>query len=216
MQRCGNSQHCGNRQRWSPSLSPPAALALASFLCLPRVARAESTTGIDSSAETGSESRSDDAAGAPLADRLLGTAQWSWLQGKAMPGIGLAAGRGLFEIDLELSLLLTERSRDLDGSVLGNQLGAFLMFTPLRERYFDVNIGLGGDFYFLWGIHSAAREAALTPRVVARIWPLEHLGVTFLARYYLLHSDGLDLGTAHDGSSGPPILLSTGITWRFF
>jgi hypothetical protein len=190
-------------------------LGLFSLVCLPRVARAESTAGVDVDTETGSES--DSANGTPLADRVMASGQWFWLQGKAMPGIELAAGRGLVEFDLELSFLtLTERSPDLDGSFLGNQLGAFVMLTPLRERYFDLNIGMGGDFYLLWGIHSNAREAALTPRVVARIWPLENLGVTFSARSYLLHSDGLDLGTARDGSSGPPILLSTGITWRFF
>jgi len=209
----------GLMRRPSPSFcrAVTLALALVGLLCLPSVARAEPTAGLDVATEASSEPDPAPAEGAPLADRVLGSGQWFWLQGKAMPGVELAVGRGLVEMDLELSFLtLTESSRDRDGSWLGNQLGLFLMLTPLRERYFDVSIGLGADLYLLWGIHSDVREAAFTPRVVARLWPLERLGVTFMARSYLLHSDGLDLGTARDGSSGPPILLSTGITWRFF
>jgi hypothetical protein len=133
-----------------------------------------------------------------------------------MPGVELGLGRGWFEADVELSFIgLTRSSPDLDASFVGNQLGAFLMLTPLRERYYDVSVGLGGDFYLLWGIHSGAREAALAPRAVARIWPLENLAVTLTARSYLLHSEGLELGTAREGGSGPPILISTGLTWRF-
>ena len=188
--------------RHSPAWLLISALALAS-LCAPRTARAESTEQAPEQTQ--------------WADRVLATGQWFWLQGKAMPGLELAAGRGLVELDLELSFIsLTERSPDLDGSWVGNQLGAFLMLTPLRERYFDLSLGLGGDFYLLWGIHSGDREAALAPRVVARLWPLENLAVTFMARTYLVHSEGLELGTARDGGSGPPILLSTGVTWRFF
>lgn len=150
-------------------------------------------------------------------DRVFGTAQWFWVQGKAMPGFELGLGRDWFELDLELSFVtLTERSRDLEGRWAGNQLGAFAMFTPVREPWVDVSVGLGGDFYLLWGVHSEASEAALTPRAVVRVWPTEDLALTFTARSYLVHSDGLELGTSRNGSSGPPLLLSTGITWRFF
>jgi hypothetical protein len=150
-------------------------------------------------------------------DRVLGTGQWFWLQGKAMPGLELGLRRDWFELDLELSFVtLTDRSRDLDGRWAGNQLGAFAMFLPVRERWVDVSVGLGGDFYLLWGVHSEASEAALTPRAVVRFWPAEEVALTFTARSYLVHSSGLELGTERDGRSGPPVLLSTGITWRFF
>ena len=53
--------------------------------------------------------------GTPFLDRVLGTGQWFWLQGKVMPGVELDMGRGLFEADLELSFIgLTESSRDLE------------------------------------------------------------------------------------------------------
>jgi hypothetical protein len=142
--------------------------------------------------------------------------QWFWMRDKAMPGMELAVGHGLLEGNLELSFLtLTRHSNDLGGSLLGNQLGLYAMLTPLRERHYEVSVGLGADFYLLWAIHSGARESALAPRVVARVWPLENVAISFSARTYLLHSDGLDLGTARDGSSGSSILLSTGITWGF-
>jgi hypothetical protein len=173
-------------------------------LCLPGVARAQSEEW-----QAGE--------GTPFVDRLLGTGQWFWLQGKVMPGFELDLGRGLLEADLELSFIgLTDGSRELDGGFVGNQLGGYLMLTLLRERYYDVSAGLGVDAYFLWGIHPDAREVAFAPRVVARIWPLENVAVTFSARTYLLQSDGLELGTARNGSEAPPILISTGLTWRFF
>ena len=150
-------------------------------------------------------------------DRVIGTGQWFWVQGKAMPGLELGLGRSWFELDLELSFVtLTERSSELDGRWAGNQLGAFAMFTPVRERWFDVSAGLGGDFYLLWGIHSDASEAALAPRAVVRLWPSADLAISASARTYLLHSGGLELGTERNGRSGPAVLLSTGITWRFF
>ncbi|HEU4580850.1 MAG TPA: hypothetical protein VFS67_21475 [Polyangiaceae bacterium] len=149
-------------------------------------------------------------------DRVLGTGQWFWLQGKVMPGFELAFGRGLLEADLELSFIgLTQGSRPVDGGLVGNQLGAYLMLTPLRDRHYDVSAGLGVDAYFLWGIHPDAREAALAPRIVARFWPFRELALTASARSYLVQSDGLELGTARDGREAPRVLLSTGLTWRF-
>lgn len=150
-------------------------------------------------------------------ERVLGTGQWFWVQGKAMPGFELGLSRDWFELDLELSFVtLTERSSELDGRWAGNQLGAFAMFMPVRERWLDVGVGLGGDFYLLWGVHSDASEAALTPRAVVRLWPSEDIAISVTARSHWVHSAGLELGTGRDGSSGPPVLLSTGITWRFF
>lgn len=150
-------------------------------------------------------------------DRVIGTGQWFWVDGKAMPGLELGLGRSWFELDLELSFItLTERSSELDGRWAGNQLGAFAMFTPVREPWLDVSLGLGGDFYLLWGVHSGKTEAALTPRAMVRLWPTEDLAISFSARSYLVHSEGVELGVERDRSSGPPVLLSTGITWRFF
>lgn len=149
-------------------------------------------------------------------DRILGGAQWFWTQDKVMPGVEVGLGHGIVEFDFELSFVASTRSSpDWDGSMLGNQLGAYLMLTPVRQRYVDLSLGLGGDFYLLWGIHTDAAEAALVPRVAVRLWPLERLGITLTARTYLLPSQGLELGTRRDGSEAPAFLFSTGITWKF-
>jgi hypothetical protein len=188
----------------------PLVLGLAGiFFALP--ARAQ-----PADAEAPTDAASESPADSKAADRVSITGQWFWMQGKAMPGIELGMGRGLFELNVEISFVtLTQPSANFDGSLLGNQFGAYAMLTPLRNRYCDLSVGLGGDFYLLWGIHSDARKGALAPRLVARVWPSENLALTFSARSYLVHGVGLDLGTARDGSSGPPILLSTGITWGF-
>jgi hypothetical protein len=189
-----------------------ALLALVGGLAWPSAASAQLADG---------EYEASGAAGEPATwagfDRVQGTAQWFWVQGKAMPGFELGLARDWFELDLELSFIsLTERSRELEGRWAGNQLGAFAMFMPVREPWLDVSVGLGGDFYLLWGVHSEAAEAALTPRAVVRLWPTQELAISFSARSYLVHSAGLELGTERNGSAGPPVLLSTGITWRFF
>jgi hypothetical protein len=149
-------------------------------------------------------------------DRVMGSGQWFWTQDKLMPGLELGVGRGLVELDLELSFVASTRSsRDWDGTLLGNQLGAYLMLSPVRQRHVELSLGLGGDFYLLWGIHSDAWEAALVPRVAVRLWPFERLGITLTARSYLFPSRGLELGTRRDGSEAPAFLLSSGITWKF-
>lgn len=167
--------------------------------------------------DTPSEAEEKESAGGYLLfDRVLGSGQWFWMQDKVMPGVELGMGRGLLEFDVELSFVATTQgSRDWDGTLLGNQLGAYVMLTPVRERYVDLSLGLGGDFYLLWGIHSDASEAALVPRVAVRLWPLERLGITLTARTYLLPSRGLELGTRRDGSEAPAFLFSSGITWKF-
>jgi hypothetical protein len=149
-------------------------------------------------------------------DHVIGSGQWFWTQDKVMPGIELGLGRGLVEFDVEASFVVSTRSsRDWDGSLLGNQLGAYVMLSPLRQRYVDLSVGLGGDLYLLWGIHTEASEAALVPRVAVRLWPLERLGITLTARTYLVPSRGLELGTRRDGSEAPAFLFSSGLTWKF-
>jgi len=167
-------------------------------------------------ADISAEAEADPAGNYLWFDRVSAGAQWFWMQDKVMPGVELGLGYELIEFDFELSFVAPTRSSpDWDGTLLGNQLGAYLMLTPIRQRYVDLSLGLGGDFYLLWGIHEDAWEAALVPRVAVRLWPLEWLGVTLTARTYLFPSQGLELGTRRDGSEAPAFLLSSGITWKF-
>jgi hypothetical protein len=175
----------------------------------------DSTSSV-SDAEFDAASEEYDPNSFSIFDRASLSAQWFWARDKIMTGLELSLGYRFVQLDLEASFVgLTEHADVIDASLLGNQLGAFLMFTPMDERYYDVSAGLGGDFYVLWGIHSEAFEAALAPRLQVRVWPLPHLGLTFNARVYLFSSDGLALGTDSSGDAGLPLLVSTGLSWSF-
>jgi len=187
-----------------------AAASLASAAEPALDAAAEGSRDTESSTETA------EPATPHLLDRFTATAFWFWADGKVMPGLELSGGKDWFQLDIELAFVaLSKSSPDFDGTFLGNQLGIFAMFTPLRDRYYEVSAGIGADFYLLWGIQSEVVERALAPRLSARIWPLEHVAVTLTARAYPVHTSGLDLGTRRDGSDGSPLLITSGITWGF-
>lgn len=145
----------------------------------------------------------------------LFSAQAFWIQGKVMPGVAYGARLGFVELDLEASLLwLTEPAPPRGITHLGSQLGAHVMFLPVRERYFDLGVGLGGDFYWLWNVHGDAVEAALALKTEGNLWITPELGIYATARAYPLTSSGLELGSTPDADEGLPLLFSTGITWR--
>jgi hypothetical protein len=84
----------------------------------------------------------------------------------------------------------------------------------VRERYFDLGVGLGGDFYWLWNVHGDALEPALAVQAAGNLWVTPQLGIHASARAYPLAGSGLELGTTREGGDGLPVLFSTGITWR--
>lgn len=145
----------------------------------------------------------------------LFSAQAFWARGKVMPGVAYGARLGFVELDLEASLLwLTEPAPPRGITHLGSQLGAHVMFLPVRERYFDFGVGLGGDFYWLWNVHGDAVEAALAVKTQGNLWITPELGIYATARAYPVTSSGLELGSTPDADAGLPLLFSTGITWR--
>jgi hypothetical protein len=163
---------------------------------------------------TDSEAPSNAARSGKDSDTLL-SVQAFWAQGKVMPGAALGLRFGAVELDLEASLLwLTEPAPPRGITFLGNQVGAHLMFLPVRERYFDFGVGLGGDFYWLWNVHGDAVEPALALRAEGNLWLAPRLGVHAAARAYPWKSSGLELGTTRADEEALPVLFSTGITWR--
>jgi hypothetical protein len=154
--------------------------------------------------------------GAPAKDvATLLSAQAFWAQGKVMPGAALGLRFGAVELDLEAALLwLTEPAPPRGLTFLGNQIGAHLMFLPVRERYFDLGVGLGGDFYWLWNVHGDAFEPALALKAEGNLWLTPQLAVYAAARAYPWKSSGLELGTTRGSEDELPVLFSTGITWR--
>lgn len=183
-----------------------AAWGLAAAVCAP-AALAQS--------DDPAESAADDAGGSEKPIGSLLSAHAFWAQGKVMPGVAYGARLGFLELDLETSLLwLTEPAPPRGVTHLGSQFGAHVMYLPVRERYFDFGVGLGGDLYWLWNVHGDAVEAALAIKLEGNLWVTPALGIYATARAYPLQSSGLALGSAPEPDEALPLLFSTGVTWR--
>lgn len=140
---------------------------------------------------------------------------WQWAQGKAMPGITLRVGRGLWSGVFETSLIwLTEPDPARRHRFLGSQLGAFLMVRPVHVGRVDLAAGLGLDYYPLWNIHGDEWQLALAARASGHFWISSDVGLFGTARYYPVSTRGVELGTHRDGSLALPVLFGTGIEWR--
>lgn len=146
----------------------------------------------------------------PRSDATLG-AQWFWVEGKAMPGLTLRAGKGLWWATFETSLVwLTERDPGRS-SFLGSQLGGFFSVRPLHTRRLELDAGLGVDAYPLWNIHGDEWQVALALRGSGHFRITRNVGLFATARVYPIATRGLELGVRRDGSTGLPVLFSTGI-----
>ena len=142
-------------------------------------------------------------------------AQWQWAQGKAMPGITLRLGGGLWSGVLETSLIwLTEPDPDRRVRFLGSQFGAFLMVRPLSLGRVDLAAGLGVDYYPLWNVHGDEWQLALAARASVHVRLSSNMSLFGTARAYPLSTGGLELGTQRDGSAALPVLFGTGLEWR--
>lgn len=136
-------------------------------------------------------------------------------QGKVVPGVTLSAGRGLWWLTLETSLLwLTERDPERRYTFLGSQLGGFFMVRPLRMRRLELEVGLGADAYALWNIHEDEWQVAFAARVAAHVPITSSVALFGTARAYPFSSGGVELGVERDGSNAWPVLFGGGVEWK--
>jgi hypothetical protein len=142
-------------------------------------------------------------------------AQWQWAEGKAMPGVTLRLGGGLWSGVLETSLIwLTEPDPDQRVRFLGSQFGAFLMVRPLSVGRVDLAAGLGADYYPLWNIHGDEWQLALAARASMHVRLTSNMSLFGTARAYPISTSGLELGTRRDGAAALPVLFGAGVEWR--
>jgi len=132
---------------------------------------------------------------------------------KAMPGVAVRLGK-YWGPRVEASFLWTTAPKAGVGAFLGNQFGFYLEGTPVRSSRFELNVGLGADVYYLWGIHGDLAKIALSAEANLSYWATPTFGGCLGVRGYPLQSQGLELGTRFDGSAGTPILMTAGIQWR--
>jgi hypothetical protein len=158
----------------------------------------------------------EDAEALPDLHRNLGLgAQWFFVQDKIMPGLAFRGGHKWLWVHAETSFLFaTESSPALDGAALGNQFGAYLAISPLNIERAEVHLGIGGDFYWLWGIHGDQWEVAFSTRLTGHYWLTRQLGAFASARAYPASTRGLELGTTRGDESGLPVLFTLGMEWR--
>jgi len=142
--------------------------------------------------------------------------QTLWADAKAIPALTLRVGRGRAWLDLEVAgVWLTEPSRELDVTFLGNEFGAALLLSPVSTRRFELRLGAGGDFFYLWHVHANEWQTALSTRAALHAWLGDRVGLFAAARAYPLHTRGLGLGVTRAGRERLPILFSTGVEWGF-
>lgn len=104
----------------------------------------------------------------------------------------------------------------VEADLLGNLFEFHFLAQPLDFQGLMAGVGTGVDLYTLWGINADEVKVAWPMLVDLRWYPMDMLfGVYSQARYYLVTSDGLELGTARDGNESVPVLLSLGVTVKW-
>lgn len=141
-------------------------------------------------------------------------AHWFWVEGKAMPGVTLRAGRGLWWAAFETSLIWLTQPDPNHSSFLGSQLGGFVLVNPVRTSRIELMAGLGVDAFPLWNIHGDEWQVAMAVRASGHFRISSNFGVFATARAYPLSTRGLELGVRRDHSTAWPVLFGTGVEWH--
>ncbi len=128
------------------------------------------------------------------------------------PELGFRIGR--FGADVEIGLGFTsseEGEAALGGdSFFGILGGLHVVAAPVQLDLGALEIGTGIDMWWLSGIASSERKYAWPVKLALRAFVFRPLTFGITARYYILESEGLESGVAHDGSeeSSFPVIFS--------
>jgi hypothetical protein len=129
---------------------------------------------------------------------------------KAIPGVSLRGGKGLFWAAFEGSFVFLTDPPPERSAFLGNHLGAFFMLRPLATARLELEGGVGLDYYPLLGIHADEWQLALAARVAGHVRLFENVGAFATARAYPLSTSGLELGAYRDTTRGLPVMFGIG------
>lgn len=141
------------------------------------------------------------------------------IEDKTVVGLSVYAFFQIIGIDLGFALAWLDEEDPrppVEGSFLG---GLFHVHALARFAVIDdlsLRLGTGLDAWFLWGIDEDESKFAMPLVAEARYFIGDHLNVFVQPRYYLVTSDGLEVGVAADGSEGSPFLVVVGLggEWR--
>jgi hypothetical protein len=141
----------------------------------------------------------------------------AWLvEDKTIIGAKLGGHGSLVGLDLAMAFLFVkDREGDgLDGGFAGLVFSPHIFVKALQIKGVELRAGAGLDAYGLFPINLEEWKFAMPVFVEARLWVTPDYGVYVQPRFYVLASDGLEPGVAHDGSESLPIFLVVGIGGR--
>ena len=156
-------------------------------------------------------------AAARAADEQINYSAEAWLvEDKTILGPKLGVHGASMGVDLACAFLFVkDRAGDgLDGGFAGLVFSPHFVLKALQIQGFELRIGTGLDAFGLFGINAEEWKFALPVFAEARLWVTPQYGVYVQPRFYLLSSDGVEPGVAHDGSEGVPIFLVAGLGGR--
>lgn len=136
------------------------------------------------------------------------------MDGKLMPGLqgDLVVQRFIlgFEggvIDLTNSVQVESEEHSFLGNNLGVHLGGRAMVWPLLE----LRIATGLDAFLLWNLSGDDYRLAVPLLAEVRVFPWKWLSGFVQARYYPLHSKGMEPGVNRAREEGIPLVLAFGL-----
>ena len=135
---------------------------------------------------------------------------------KTIIGLGVPLVFESFGIDLDLAFIYVNDDADRagfsdDDSFVGNLLGVHLVYRPVVTGRAEGRVGLGFDYWALWGINGDEYKMGIPVFAEGRYFIDQVTNVHLQVRTYLVASDGLGLGEDFDGEEGPPVLVTIGI-----
>lgn len=136
------------------------------------------------------------------------------IEDKTVVGLSVYGFYSMFGLQLGFALAWLDEEDPrppIEGSFIGglfhvHALARFRVMQPLTLR-----VGTGLDAWLLGGIDEDEQKFAMPLVAEARFHVGDHLNLFVQPRYYLIASDGLEIGVAPDGDEGSPFLVTVGV-----
>ena len=148
------------------------------------------------------------------------SAQYFMISEKIMPGVraellpdNIPIG---FQFGFSLMYLNSDKMQKvLSGSFLGGLFDIHLFLNLFREQRFNLKIGTGLDAFGLWGINMDEWQYAWPIFIEGRFLITNSLFTFIQPRFYLIESDGMEVGVDRAGENFVPGFLVLGFGGKF-
>jgi hypothetical protein len=141
------------------------------------------------------------------------------VKGKTIAGVDLnAAFTDRFGLHLGFGLVTADEDaprHNIQGDWLGSLLSFHFFLRNPIARNLEARFGTGVDAWLLAGIASGESKFAWPVYAEGRLQVAPSAALFLRGRYYVVSSDGLEVGEAYDGSTQHPFLVSAGVAYVF-